>query len=94
MTQDAEILKELRAFNRNVEWLKVQALRSAPAEKWGSYEDAAKILPRSKHWFQMHRTTSKINNRELGAGVDWRRVGNRIEYRLAAIENLKNAITQ
>lgn len=94
---DAEILKELKTFNRNVQWLKQQSLLNKPADKWGSYQDAAQILVRSREWYKNARL-GYINSREhfvaprLVKGIDWRMTGNEVEYRMDSIVNLKNAI--
>jgi hypothetical protein len=48
----------IRNFNRNVEYLKARDLKATPAESWVPYEEAAKILPRSKEWYKDKRNGS------------------------------------
>ncbi|MDP4256335.1 MAG: hypothetical protein Q8938_20200 [Bacteroidota bacterium] len=83
-----EVLKELRAFNRNCDWLKKQSLKDKP-EAWVSYEEASKILPRSKEWYKGKRLITQ----QLVRGRDWRTIGNRVEYRLEAIIELKQKLS-
>lgn len=90
-------MTELKKFNRNVEWLKVQSLKTQP-EAWGSYEDAAKIIARSKEWFKLKRLggINKMNiatPAQLIEGKDWRLVGNRVEFRLQSVQDLKEKIS-
>lgn len=74
-------------FNSNMRWLK-QNLKAIPSQpEWGTYEDAAKILPKSKSWYQKRRL-----NKELVKGADWRAVGKSIEYNLLSIERLKTEL--
>lgn len=89
MSIDTETLSAIKAFNRNCDWLKVQALKSAPPEKWGPYEDAIKILRRSKHWYNRQRREFLT----LAVGKDWRMVGGKVEYRMESIASLKIKIT-
>lgn len=94
----AEDIKAIRDFNRNVGWLKTQAMKEKPpSDKWVSYEEAVKVLPRSKDWYRKCRTgrIDKLNQYvapALAKGVDWIMVGNEVEYRLESIVNLKNSI--
>jgi hypothetical protein len=90
MEIDKETLTVLRAFNRNVDWLKVQALKSAPPEKWGSFDDAVKILKRSRHWYNRQRREFLT----LEVDKDWRMVGSKVEYRMESIARLKERITK
>jgi hypothetical protein len=63
---------------------------------WGTYEDAAMILNRSRSWFKKVRNGHTYNNgnkkQVLVENKDWRKVGNDIEYFLPAIQNLKEQI--
>jgi hypothetical protein len=84
LTLSQEILinnltKELKRFNDSNGKTIVQRA------KWGSYEDACKIINRSKKWYQEKRATLLLE------GKDWRRIGKMIEYNLESIENLRNA---
>jgi hypothetical protein len=86
--------KLLFSVNKNLEWMKLQMIKSQPAEEWGSYADIVKILNRSKSWFKSKRLDSISKDNilvpaELQKGRDWRLVGNRTEYRIAAIHELK-----
>jgi hypothetical protein len=90
--------KVLFAFNKNIEWLKAQTLKSQAPEAWGTYEDACKILARSKSWYKTARL-GRINEYKilvpalLEKGKDWRTVGNEVEYRIAAIHELKDRMS-
>lgn len=91
---DIETIQVLREFNRNVGWLKQQSIKQKPKEEWGGYEKAAAILSRSKQWYKIARLGRIIEEvyataPKLEKGKDWRMVGNEVEYRLAAIEALK-----
>ncbi|HEY4337331.1 MAG TPA: hypothetical protein VGM89_15580 [Puia sp.] len=85
MEQDQ--LAVLQDFNRNVEWLR----RSQAVKDWGLYEDAAMILRRSKEWYKSKRLGRAP---ALVKGTDWRMNGNRVEYRLASIAALRDALTR
>lgn len=92
-----EALKETNRFNRNVEWLKTQTIKVNEGA-WGSYEDAAKILDRSKAWFKVRRLghINKFNvlvAPDLVKGKDWRMCGNRVEFRLDSVRALKEKIS-
>jgi hypothetical protein len=92
----SDTLKTIREFNRNVEWLKTQSVKTR-VDKWGSYEEACKILDRSKQWYKIARLGRIANDEYTTApallkGSDWRMSGNEIEYRLGAIEQLKERI--
>jgi hypothetical protein len=57
---------------------------------WGTYEDACKILRRSKDWYndaRMNKERQKLFN-----GEDWRRVGKEIEYYLPSIRRVKDQL--
>lgn len=93
-----EDIKAIKDFNRNVGWLKTQAMKDKPpSDKWVSYEEAVKVLPRSKDWYRKQRTgrIDKFNQYvapTLVRTVDWIMVGNEVQYRLESIVNLKNSI--
>lgn len=65
---------------------------------WGTYEDATKILNRSKMWYKIARNgkgyAKSKGNQNLVEGSDWRKVGGEIEYYLPSIQNLKESITK
>jgi hypothetical protein len=88
----------LRNFNRNIEWLKAKDLKGQPSEQWGSYDEARKILDRSKEWYKGRRL-DHINEHRilvkaiLVKGEDWRMIGNRVEYKLSSIRNLKEKMS-
>lgn len=90
--------KLLFAFNKSVDFLKMQTLKAQP-EAWGTYEEANKILARSKSWYKSARL-GRINQYKilvpalLEKGKDWRTVGNEVEYRIASIHDLKDRISK
>ena len=91
-----EDMKVIKAFNKNIEWLKAQSIKEKP-EAWVSYEDACKVLPRSKQWYQYNRMgftdrSGTFHAPTLFECIDWRRVGGVIEYRLQSIISLKNSL--
>ena len=93
-----EVLNVIKAFNRNVEWLKAQSIKPKP-EQWISYAEARAILPRSKQWFQYYRMGytdrhSLYHAPALIEGKDWRRVGAVIEYRCESIVSLKAGLVK
>jgi hypothetical protein len=59
-------------------------------KEWGSYEDACKILDRSKAWYRKARGEWAY----LVKGEDWKAIGNEITYKLESIERLKTQITK
>lgn len=98
MQLTAADMTEIKKFNRNVEWLKMRELKEKP-EAWGSYEEAAKILDRSKEWYKEARN-GRINKfqtwvpAKLEKGKDWRMIGNRVEYKLSSIHTLKEKLSK
>lgn len=96
---DGEVLKTIKAFNKNIDWLRTrEAKEQSKNQVWGSYDEAHEILPRSKQWYKIQRLGIISNNEyieipTLSKEVDWRMIGNRVEYRLDAIAELKNKIT-
>ena len=84
-------------FNRNIAWLKSQSLKEQK-QVWGSYEEVAKILNRSKAWYKRRRL-DHINEfnilvpAQLVKDKDWRMEGNRVVYNLASIAALKEKIS-
>jgi hypothetical protein len=93
---DGEVLKTIKAFNRNVEWLRTREVKEqAKKTIWGTYEEAHRILPRSKQWYKIQRLGIMVGQDyaevpTLEKDKDWRMIGNRVEYRLEAIVALKN----
>jgi hypothetical protein len=92
-TIDRQVLREIRLFNQNVDWLKKQ--QGKQGEKWGTWEEAAKILPRSRQWFKMARLGEIAHGEykiapKLEREKDWKMMGREVIYRLAAIEALRN----
>jgi hypothetical protein len=63
---------------------------------WGAYEEAAKILKRSRSWYKKVRNGHAYPNgnktQTLIENKDWRKIGNDIEYYLPAIQELKENI--
>lgn len=88
----------IKAFNQRVDWLRLQDSKHKQSEVWGSYDEASKILSRSKAWFKIKRL-GEINEFKilvpavLVKGKDWRMVGNRVEYRMESIKMLKAQIS-
>ena len=58
-------------------------------KEWASYEEAKKIFPRSKEWFQMQRRGEQA---VMIQGEHWRKVGANIEYNLPNLEKLKEEL--
>ena len=83
-----EELKAIKAFNKNIEWLKAQSIKPKP-EAWISYDEAFKILPRSKQWYQYKRKGMSGVRPSLKYPTDWRKVGSMIEYNAESITRLK-----
>lgn len=96
---DGEVLKTIKAFNRNVDWLRLKAVKEQSRKKiWGTYEEAHEILPRSKQWYKIQRLGIIVGNEytevpTLERDCDWRMIGNRVEYRLEAVVALKDRMT-
>lgn len=71
----------------------------AQSREWGTWEDACKILHRSKSWYKEARNGEGYEKGSkvkvfLTEGVDWRKVGGSVEYYLPSIERLKERITK
>jgi hypothetical protein len=90
--------KLLFSVNKNLEWLKLQLIKNQAPEQWGTYEDACKILNRSKSWYKNQRLgvikSGLLTPATLEKGKDWREVGNRTEFRIAAIHELKDRMSK
>lgn len=74
-----------------------KAIGNLGSKQWGSYEDACKILNRSKSWYKNARNGEAYTNGSkvkmfLSEGKDWRRVGKDVEYYLPSIEHLREII--
>lgn len=74
-----------------------KVLGNIPENKeWGTYEDACKILNRSKEWYKKirngHSYSGSNGKQLLVEGVDWRYVGNQIQYRMSSIQNLYESL--
>jgi len=87
----------MKFLTRNITWLKGQRLKKSPLT-WVSYEDARKLLPYSRQWFQS-RYMGYIDDRNvfhppvLEEGKDWRRRHGIIEYRLKSLQKLRGTLT-
>jgi hypothetical protein len=95
-----ELLSYVKKIDAKLKTLiKAQAMKSQPADSWGTYEEARKLLARSKAWYKLKRL-DRINEHnvlvtaKLVKGKDWRLVGNRVEYRLDSIKTLKDKLTE
>lgn len=68
-------------------------LGNVPSKEWGTYEDARKIIARSKDWYKSMRNGNKSKQATLVEGKHWRRVGKDIEYHLPSINELKELLS-
>jgi hypothetical protein len=89
--------RSIEEFNRNAKWLKtifipfMQGVQYQIQPEWGYYEDAVNILDRSKDWYLQKRTGETAL---LIEGVDWKREGKFIKYKLESVERLKTEISK
>lgn len=94
---ESDLLIELRAFNKNVEWLKKNR-QSVPIEnnaaEWIYQAEAQKILNRSRSWIETRRINAAMQpmntNWFLIRGIDWQYEGKMLIYRRASILRLKS----
>jgi hypothetical protein len=68
-----------------------KALGNLPeSREWVSYEDACKVLNKSRSWYNKIRNGfTPYRKPLLVEGHDWRKVGKDIEYHLPALERLR-----
>jgi len=68
-------------------------------EEWVNYEEACKILNKSKCWYKKarngeHYKTNPGMPAYLIYGEDWRMIGNEVEYKRSSIVLLKEKLIQ
>lgn len=99
MTISASLEREIRQFNKNCEWLKSKRSELLPQpEQWITYEDAFKIIPLSKRWFDVQRNGTTKNGERveptLERGTDWKMIGRKPLFNVDSIERLKKELAK
>lgn len=89
-----ELIKELRAFNKNVEWLR-KTRQSVPIknDEWIYLPDAEKILNRRRTWIStrcIQKVVGPMNvNWFLIKGIDWNYEGKNLVFLKSSVQRLK-----
>lgn len=96
-----EQLKEIKRFNKNIEWLRKNQ-QSAPYEN--NFEDevkipeALKILGRGRTWLTTRMLTPEQVKQPMNTqwflirGIDWEREGSQLVFKRASLERLKQEL--
>lgn len=90
-----ELLRELKRFNENLEWLKnTQSL--TPISDMIPMKEAIKLLGRQRTWIQIRMVKDLEPGADANAflvrDVDWIREGNRVMFKRDAILRLKTNV--
>ena len=92
---NAELMKEIKRLNANIEWLK-NSQPVAVTSDLISMKEAMQLLNRQRTWIQVRMVKdldlAQDANSHLVRDVDWIREGNRVMFKRESICRLKTEV--